>query len=175
MATENKRMQQRRNSAANWTSDDPTLLVGEFGIEMDTGKFKIGDGLTAWTSLPYATYTVAQLIASFDAEGSATAAQSAAETTAASALAAHAADSTSVHGIADTADLLTTADLTSHVSDTTSIHGIPDTAVMAIVLRYDSGWPSKPTWSGVTIWVNDTDSTAPTEDIAGDIVLLNEA
>ena len=30
-----------------------TLLEGEIGLETDTGKFKIGDGSTAWEDLPY--------------------------------------------------------------------------------------------------------------------------
>ena len=46
-------MQQRRDTAANWTSNNPTLLNGELGYETDTGYFKIGDGSTAWTSLGY--------------------------------------------------------------------------------------------------------------------------
>ena len=46
-------MQQRRDTAANWTSANPTLLAGEIGIESDTNKIKIGDGRTAWTSLAY--------------------------------------------------------------------------------------------------------------------------
>lgn len=46
-------MQQRRDTAAGWTSADPTLLSGEFGYETDTGKLKIGDGSTAWSSLNY--------------------------------------------------------------------------------------------------------------------------
>lgn len=45
--------QQRRDTAANWTGANPTLLTGELGYETDTGKFKIGDGSTAWTSLSY--------------------------------------------------------------------------------------------------------------------------
>jgi hypothetical protein len=45
--------QQRRDTAANWTSQNPTLLAGELGYETDTGYFKIGDGSTAWTSLGY--------------------------------------------------------------------------------------------------------------------------
>lgn len=45
--------QQRRDTAANWTSADPTLLAGELGYETDTGKWKIGDGSTAWSSLSY--------------------------------------------------------------------------------------------------------------------------
>ena len=47
-------MQQRRDTAANWTSANPTLAAGELGIETDTSKFKTGDGTTAWTSLAYA-------------------------------------------------------------------------------------------------------------------------
>lgn len=47
------RIQLRRDTAANWTSSNPTLAAGEFGWESDTRKFKIGDGATAWTSLSY--------------------------------------------------------------------------------------------------------------------------
>ena len=46
-------MQQRRDTAANWNSNNPTLLSGEIGYETDTGYLKIGDGSTAWTSLAY--------------------------------------------------------------------------------------------------------------------------
>lgn len=45
----------RRDTAANWISVNPSLAAGEIGFETDTGKFKIGDGATAWTSLTYAT------------------------------------------------------------------------------------------------------------------------
>jgi hypothetical protein len=44
---------QRRDTATNWTNNNPTLLAGEWGIESDTKKFKIGDGSTAWQSLDY--------------------------------------------------------------------------------------------------------------------------
>ena len=47
------KMAQRRDTAANWTSANPTLLAGEIGIESDTNKIKLGDGSTAWTSLAY--------------------------------------------------------------------------------------------------------------------------
>jgi hypothetical protein len=46
-------IQIRRGTAAQWTSANPTLAAGEFGYESDTGKFKIGNGSTAWTSLSY--------------------------------------------------------------------------------------------------------------------------
>ena len=47
------KIQIRRDVAANWTSSNPTLSQGEQGYETDTGKIKIGDGSTAWTSLSY--------------------------------------------------------------------------------------------------------------------------
>ena len=48
-------IQARRGTAATWTSTNPTLAAGETGYETDTGKFKIGNGSTAWASLAYAT------------------------------------------------------------------------------------------------------------------------
>jgi len=47
------RIQNRRGTASEWTSADPTLASGEVGVETDTGKFKMGDGSTAWSSLSY--------------------------------------------------------------------------------------------------------------------------
>ena len=47
------RLQLRADTAANWTSANPTLLANELGRETDTGKIKIGDGTTAWSSLAY--------------------------------------------------------------------------------------------------------------------------
>ena len=46
-------IQLRRDTAANWTSANPTLASGEFGLETDTDQFKVGDGTAAWTSLGY--------------------------------------------------------------------------------------------------------------------------
>ena len=46
-----------QDTAANWTSNDPTLLSGELGYETDTKKLKIGDGTTIWSSLAYFTGT----------------------------------------------------------------------------------------------------------------------
>ena len=48
-------IQLRRDTASNWTSANPTLAAGEFAIETDTDKYKIGDGSTAWTSLGYSS------------------------------------------------------------------------------------------------------------------------
>jgi len=47
-------IQFRRDTAANWTSNNPTLAIGEIGYETDgSGNYKIGDGSTTWTSLGY--------------------------------------------------------------------------------------------------------------------------
>ena len=50
MATQ---IQLRRDTAANWTSANPTLAAGELGLETDTTYYKIGNGSTAWASLAY--------------------------------------------------------------------------------------------------------------------------
>lgn len=44
----------KRGTAANLTSADPVLAAGELCFETDTGKFKIGNGVSLWSSLPYA-------------------------------------------------------------------------------------------------------------------------
>lgn len=46
-------IQFRRDTAANWTSNNPTLATGELGLETDTGQIKVGNGSTAWNSLAY--------------------------------------------------------------------------------------------------------------------------
>ena len=62
--TENKRIKNRRDTAANWTANTPVLLAGEFGIEMDTRKLKVGDGVTAWNDLEYCSgYTEEEITA----------------------------------------------------------------------------------------------------------------
>ena len=47
----------RRDTAANWTSGNPVLALGEPGYETDTQKLKVGDGTTAWASLAYVPLT----------------------------------------------------------------------------------------------------------------------
>lgn len=51
--TINGKLQQRNDTAANWVLVNPILLAGEFGIEIDTGKIKVGNGSSEWTALPY--------------------------------------------------------------------------------------------------------------------------
>lgn len=44
--------QLKRDTSANWTSNNPTLLSGEQGLETDTGRIKIGTGAT-WSNTVY--------------------------------------------------------------------------------------------------------------------------
>lgn len=55
MATKtlNTKIIMRNDTAENWATKNPTLSKGEFGVENDTNKFKIGDGATAWNELAY--------------------------------------------------------------------------------------------------------------------------
>jgi hypothetical protein len=47
-------LRHRRDTAANWTSNNPVMQAGQLGYETDTLKFKFGDGSTSWISLSYA-------------------------------------------------------------------------------------------------------------------------
>jgi lysophospholipase L1-like esterase len=49
-----QRIQHRRGTAAQWAAANPTLAMGEWGYETDTGRVKIGDAATAWNVLPFA-------------------------------------------------------------------------------------------------------------------------
>ena len=55
------RIQLRNDTAANWTERNPILSKGEMGIEIDTKKFKFGDGAKHWTELDYAGADAATL------------------------------------------------------------------------------------------------------------------
>lgn len=44
----------KNDTAANLKAKNPVLLKGEMCIEIDTNKFKFGDGVTAYNELPYA-------------------------------------------------------------------------------------------------------------------------
>lgn len=53
-STLNVRLVLRNGTAAVWAEKNPVLLKGEIGIENDTNKMKIGDGVSAWNDLDYA-------------------------------------------------------------------------------------------------------------------------
>jgi hypothetical protein len=49
-------IQLRRDTAANWTTNNPTPGDGELCLETDTLRYKIGDSSgTQWTSLGYSS------------------------------------------------------------------------------------------------------------------------
>ena len=41
------------DTAANWKANNPVIGKGEFAIESDTGKFKIGDGINSYNDIDY--------------------------------------------------------------------------------------------------------------------------
>jgi len=43
----------RRGTSTEWTTSNPILASGEFGFETNTGKFKVGNGMSNWTALQY--------------------------------------------------------------------------------------------------------------------------
>ena len=47
------RIQLRRDTLLNWSTVNPILAEGEIGIETDTDKLKIGNGIDAWNILNY--------------------------------------------------------------------------------------------------------------------------
>ena len=53
MTTTNVTMQQRRDTSANWKTNNPVINSGEICFETDTGKMKIGNGKDNYLSLPY--------------------------------------------------------------------------------------------------------------------------
>lgn len=59
------KQQQRIDTAANWVTKNPVLLVGELGIESDTGKIKAGNGVAVWNSLAYIGVTTEYLEANY--------------------------------------------------------------------------------------------------------------
>jgi len=46
-------IQIRRGTAAEWTAANPVLASGELGLETDTGKIKVGNGVATWNATTY--------------------------------------------------------------------------------------------------------------------------
>lgn len=53
------RIANKYDLAQNWSANNPVLLAGEIGIELDSNtnsmKVKVGNGSTSWNNLPYIT------------------------------------------------------------------------------------------------------------------------
>ena len=69
MATKtfNARVQNKRDTSANWTANDPVLLDGEI-IIVDTAageiRYKVGDGTKKYSQLPFTDEAMLTLISS---------------------------------------------------------------------------------------------------------------
>lgn len=46
-------IRERRAGSTWWITANPILLDGQWGIELDTGKVKLGNGTTSWNELDY--------------------------------------------------------------------------------------------------------------------------
>lgn len=74
MSLINARMQQKKDTAANWTSNNPVLLNGELiVVETSTGaiRLKVGDGVKTFNQLPFLDETLRALITDVDNNNSA--------------------------------------------------------------------------------------------------------
>ncbi len=123
-------MQQRRGTAAQWTSANPILAAGEIGFETDTGAFKIGNGSSTWSALKYFT----------DASGAPELLDTLNELAAALGddpqyLSNHVSATTNVHGIADTDDLATK----DYVADAVSNATVDQSALAGEGIDWNSG------------------------------------
>lgn len=54
MSIQTTRIQLRRGTASALATVNEVPLAGEICIETDTGNYKVGDGSTIWSNLPYA-------------------------------------------------------------------------------------------------------------------------
>lgn len=53
---------QKRAKETTWNRLNPILMESEFGFEKDTGRFKIGDGVTPWRELRYFTPSLGNIV-----------------------------------------------------------------------------------------------------------------
>jgi hypothetical protein len=51
------KLQFRRDTAANWESNNPVLSEGELGLDTTNQRFKIGNGTDTWNAIDNAQYT----------------------------------------------------------------------------------------------------------------------
>jgi len=65
MVSVNAIMQQRRDTAANFATENAVYASGEILFETDTRKIKIGDGVTAYSALGFSTVEIAGSFTSY--------------------------------------------------------------------------------------------------------------
>jgi hypothetical protein len=56
-------------SEASWTADNPTLSLGQVAVSSGSGLVKVGDGSTAWVSLPYQPQPLGNLLKEYATTG----------------------------------------------------------------------------------------------------------
>ncbi len=135
-------MQQRRGTAAQWTSANPILAAGEIGFETDTGKFKMGNGSSAWSALSYfadaSDFDTTAIESTIDSKvatavNNLVAGAPAALNTLNELAVAINSDSSFASTITNALSQKAGVDsVTNHTSATTSVHGIADTAALLL-------------------------------------------
>jgi hypothetical protein len=51
MTSEIRRIRLMRGTQTEWDTVDPVLRLGEIGLEMDSHRYKVGDGTQNWADL----------------------------------------------------------------------------------------------------------------------------
>jgi len=146
-------IQLRRDTSANWVSNNPVLSSGEIGVATDFQQFKIGNSASSWNQLEYVNAIPSDYIPlsasnSFDLFGSASAAEINAKAYADTVVsniidsAPGALDTLNeiAAAINDDPDFFNTVatNLSTHESDTTNVHGIADTSLLATTSYVDT-------------------------------------
>lgn len=123
------RIQVRRGTAADWTTTNPVLAIGEIGYETDGGNFKIGDGTSQWSQLDFAAVLPSEIQElTQDAVNAAIIAGTGLNKTyddVNNTLSLDIDDTIATKFYSDTA-------LAGHTTSTTNVHGITDTADLAL-------------------------------------------
>lgn len=141
------RIQLRRDSASNWTSNNPILQAGELGYDTTNSRFKVGiasDNTSRWNALPYLNVLPTELT-----ELAQDALKAAFDAGTHSNISVNFDDATNKITLSTTANVVLLdsnnlildsqipsgitrdSELQSHEQDTTNIHGIADTAQLA--------------------------------------------
>jgi hypothetical protein len=171
------RMQQRRGTAAQWTSANPILAAGEIGFETDTGKFKMGNGSSAWSALSYfadsSDFDTAAIESTIDSKVATAVSDLVAGAPAALNTLnelALAIDSDSSFATTITNALSQKAGLTAftnHESATTNVHGITDVAELATKSYADSAVTTHKNVTTNVHGIADTTDLVLTADLSG--------
>lgn len=124
-------IQIRRDTQANWTTNDPILASGEIAFSTDQYKIKIGDGTSNWSSLAYMTATPTEITNQINAAISGLIDSAPGTLDTLNELAA---------ALNDDPDFFNTVatNLSNHESDTTNVHGIADTSLLATTSYVDT-------------------------------------